>query len=198
MRRHAGPRRWRHHGWLRGLVPDRNPLRRRCDRVEAAILAGLLALFLIGGPLAGLVAGRWAYDNGQAAKHGELAAWRQVPAVLLTTASQQPVWFEATARARWTAPDGVERTGLIPAPNGSAAGTTIKVWVSMAGWLRGPPLQPSQVDGQTVQAVLLALYILVVVLLCAGLVAHRVIDRRRMAAWDTEWRAIGPKWSRHG
>jgi hypothetical protein len=35
-------------------------------------------------------------------------------------------------------------------------------------------------------------------LLCgAGLVAHRVVDRRRLAAWDAEWRAIGPTWGGH-
>jgi hypothetical protein len=35
-------------------------------------------------------------------------------------------------------------------------------------------------------------------LLCgAGLVAHRVVDPRRLAAWTAEWRAIGPTWGGH-
>jgi hypothetical protein len=33
---------------MRRLRPDRNPLRRTADRVEAAIMAGLLAVFLAG------------------------------------------------------------------------------------------------------------------------------------------------------
>lgn len=31
-----------------------------------------------------------------------------------------------------------------------------------------------------------------------GLVARHLVDRRRLAAWDAEWRAIGPKWSHYG
>jgi hypothetical protein len=42
----------------RELRPDRNPLCRACDRAEAALLAGLLAAFLIGVPLAAVFAGR--------------------------------------------------------------------------------------------------------------------------------------------
>jgi hypothetical protein len=35
-------------------------------------------------------------------------------------------------------------------------------------------------------------------LLCgAGLAAQAIADWRRLAAWDAEWRAIGPKWSGH-
>ena len=30
----------------------------------------------------------------------------------------------------------------------------------------------------------------------AGL-ARRMLDRRRMRAWEAEWRASGPLWSRH-
>ena len=43
---------------------DRNPLRRATDRAEAWIRAGLLAVFLIAGPMAALGAGHWAYHAG--------------------------------------------------------------------------------------------------------------------------------------
>ena len=46
---------------VRGLWPDRNPLRRRCDRAEAAITAALLATFSAGVPIAALAAGNWFY-----------------------------------------------------------------------------------------------------------------------------------------
>jgi hypothetical protein len=37
---------------IRRLWPDRNPLRRTADRIEAVVMAGLLVLFLAAVPLA--------------------------------------------------------------------------------------------------------------------------------------------------
>ena len=52
---------------VRGFGLDRNPLRRASDRAEAWIRAGLLAVFLIAGPMAALSAGHWAYHAGTTA-----------------------------------------------------------------------------------------------------------------------------------
>jgi hypothetical protein len=191
MRALAAPR-W---VWVRRrlwpLWPDRNPLRRRCDRVEAAIVAGLMAAFVLGGSLAALAAGRWAYDNALRTEQAGQAARHQVPAVLLTTAQG---WSPAMVQARWTAPDGARRTGWAPAP----AGTTVRVWVDAAGRLAEPPLRHSQVEGQAVMAAMAAVIALAMLLGGAGWCARQVADRRRLAAWDAQWRATGPRWSRHG
>jgi hypothetical protein len=195
MRALAAPR-W---GWVRrrlwGLWPDRNPLRRRCDRVEAAILAGLVAAFVVGGSVAAVAAGRWSYDSALRTEHAGQAVWHQVPAVLLTTAQG---WSPATARARWTAPGGARRTGWVPAPAGAPAGTTVRVWVDAAGRAAEPPLRHSQVVGQAVMAAMAAVFAVAVLLGGVGWFARRVADRRRLAAWDAAWRGTGPKWSRHG
>jgi hypothetical protein len=65
----------------RRLGLDRNPLRRRTDKV-AICLAVLLAVFVIGAPVLSVAAAR---RVGRAAAAGQRAArsWRQVPAVLL-------------------------------------------------------------------------------------------------------------------
>jgi hypothetical protein len=195
MRALAAPR-W---GWLRrrlwGLWPDRNPLRRRCDRAEAAIVAGLVAAFVLGGPLAALAAGQWAYDTALRTEHAGQAAWHQVPAVLLTTAQG---WSPATARARWAAPGGARRAGWVPAPAGAPAGASVRVWVDAAGRPAEPPLRHAQVEGQAVMAAVAAVFALALLLGGAGWFARRVADRHRLAAWDTQWRATAPKWSRHG
>jgi len=183
---------------LREFWPDKNPLRRRWDRAEAVILGGLVTAFVVGGTLAALIAGRCAYDGALHARHAELATWRQVPAVLLTTASGQEAGFDASAKARWIAPDGARRTGQVFSLAGSPPGTTVKVWVDKAGRLVGPPLQPSQVQGQAVLAAVLSVMAVAMVLWGTGLAAHWAADRHRLAAWDDEWRAIGPKWIRHG
>jgi hypothetical protein len=194
MKRHTTPHAGRLRRKLREFWPDRNPLRRRWDRAEAVILAGLLAAFVIGGTLAALIAGRWADESALHTRHAELATLRQVPAVLLTTS--QVAGFDATAKAWWRAPDGVRHTGQVSAPAGSPAGSKITVWVDAAGRLAGPPLQSSQVGSQGALAVVIVVMTMGMGLWAAGLVAHGIADRRRMAAWDDEWRATGPKWSR--
>jgi hypothetical protein len=191
---HAGPLRRK----LREFWPDRNPLRRRWDRAEAVVVGGLLVTFVVAGTLAALIAGRWAYEDALSARHAELATFRQVPAVLLTTASEQPAGYYASANAWWRMPDGVRHTGQVSTLAGSPAGTTVKVWVDAAGRLVSPPLQPTQVQGQAVVTAMLAVMAVAAVLWGAGLTAHCMAHRRRMAAWDDEWRAFGPKWSRRG
>jgi hypothetical protein len=198
MKEDAAPYAGKLHRRLREFWPDRNPLRRRWDRAEPMILGGLLVAFVIGGTLAALIGGRWAYEAALRVRHAELATSYRVPAVLLTTASQDPTGFDASAKAWWRTPDGVRHTGEVSALYGTAAGATVKVWVNADGRLTGAPLQPSQVQGQAVLAGVLAVMAVALVLWGAGLTVHCAAERRRMADWDDEWRAIGPKWSRRG
>ncbi len=187
--------------WLRGLWPDDNPLRRRADRVEAWIVGGLLAAFLLCGPLAAVLAGYYASAFALRVARDQQAAWRQVPAVLLANAPASDEFsYSGVAlsmvRARWTAPDGVRRTGSIPVLPGARAGSTVQVWVDASGQLTDPPLRPDQVTGQSVLASVCAPIIVGLVLLAAGGLVHSVVDRRRMAAWDADWQATGPRWTR--
>jgi hypothetical protein len=54
----------------RELRPDRNPLRRACDRAEAGLLAALLAAFLLAVSLAAIIAGVRAYGAGLRVERG--------------------------------------------------------------------------------------------------------------------------------
>ena len=181
---------------LRGLWPDRNPLRRGIDRAEAGILAALLVTFLAGAPLAAMLAGRAAHGMASRQQHTQQAAWHRVSAVLLA-APQPTAYSQAYTRARWTAPDGSPHTGDIAAPLTARAGTTVTVWVNASGQLTGSPLQSSQVADRQLLAAILAPLVLGLILLATGGLAHRVLDRRRLAAWEAEWRASGPRWTRH-
>jgi hypothetical protein len=69
----------------RALGLDGNPLRRASDRAEAWIRIGLLAVFLITGPMAALAAGGWAYHAGITAARGHAAPTHHVE-----TAAPQP------------------------------------------------------------------------------------------------------------
>jgi hypothetical protein len=183
---------------LREYWPDRNPLRRRWDRIEAVIVGGLLVAFVIGGTLAAVITGRWVHESAMRARNAELAAVHQVSAVLLAPASQRSTGFGAAAKAWWRAPDGVRRIGQVPALEGSPPGATVTVWVDADGKLAAPPLRLSQVQYQAVLAGVLAVIAVAMVLWEAGLFAHCMVERRRLADWDDEWRALGPKWSHHG
>lgn len=198
MRGTPSPRLWPLFLRLRGLWPDSNPLRRRFDRVEAVILAGLLVTFLIAAPFAALFAGRWAYGSALQARRAELTASHRVSAVLLTSATRDPAGYAASARASWTAPDGTRRTGEVVTTVGSPRGSRVWVWVTASGRMGIPPLQLSQVEGQGMLAAVLAVSALAMLLWSAGLGVRIATDRRRLAAWDAEWRAAGPRWSHRG
>jgi hypothetical protein len=188
---------------IRRWWPDRNPVRRGWDRAEAVIVAALVVAFLAGTPVTAMAANSWAHGIAQRVQQAEEGAWRQVPVVLSTDAirpgaNTDPAEVMSEVRATWTAPDGAHRAGVVLAPPGTPAGHQVKVWMDQAGDLTGPPLLNHQVGEQAALAAVMASLLLGLLLLCAGLATRRVLDARRMAAWDAEWRVTGPRWrSRH-
>ena len=183
---------------VRGLWPDRNPLRRTVDRVEAIVAGGLVVAFLAGAPLAAVAAGHAVYSTGSRAAHAQQATWRQVPAVLAATAPASGFrQYQVTVQASWTAPDGTRQVGAVLAPPGTRAGRAVMVWVDAAGRFTGhQPLQLSQVRGQAVLATVLTPMAVGFILLCAGLMAHAVLGRRRLAGWDADWQVTEPQWTK--
>jgi hypothetical protein len=101
-----------------------------------------------------------------------------------------------SARARWTGPDRVPRTGPIPAGPADTAGTWLQVWVDDRGALTGPPSRRRPV-ADAVQAAAGVVLALAAALLAVGMAARRLLDRRRMRAWQAEWMEVGPRWSRY-
>jgi len=91
----------------------------------------------------------------------------------------------------------VPHTGRVLAPAGFAAGAVVPVWVDAAGRLADPPAPPGQHDSRALADGMLAVLILAELLWGAGLAARGVVDRRRLAGWEAEWRAIGPQWGGH-
>jgi hypothetical protein len=185
---------------VRGVRPDRNPLRRRYDRVEAAIGAGLLMTFLAGAPLLAIAAGQWAHSAGEHAERTARADAHQVRAVLLHAAPPPALALRAATvladePARWTSPDGLVRTASVPVPGGTKAGATLLLWTDSQGRLTTPPPLPSQI---TDQVILASVFTAVAVALAAGgawLAARRVLHARRLRWWEAQWSATGPRWT---
>jgi hypothetical protein len=101
----------------RALRLDRNPLRRATDRAEAWIRVGLLAVFLIAGPMAALGAGHWAYHAGiTAARVPPAPTHRVKPAAFqqaLTVTDLPRVGQGGQVGARWEGTGPSARTGEV-------------------------------------------------------------------------------------
>jgi hypothetical protein len=186
--------------WLRGQRPDRNPLRRGSDRAETAMLGVLLAMFLAGVPFAVHLAGNWTYAGSVRQQQVDRATLHQVPATLLQAIPDPPGYanMPGTApvvKARWKAPDGQVRTGELYVPGGAKVGSTITVWVNQAGQLTDPPLQSYQVASRADLNETLAVATLAAALILVAWLGRWALDKRRLAAWDADWLATGPRWS---
>ncbi len=185
-------RRSRMLGW------DRNPLRRRIDRVEAAMVAGLIAVFLISAPV--LAAGGRSLDR----LRGHAGAARRSG---LAPGAGHRAGQRAGANPLWAGGQGLDAGPL-----------------DGAGWAGAPRLDPGQpgrrgrrqhpgvghpVGGadrtadppaQVQARIAMAEWLTALVsglLLCLADSAGRVLlARRRLADWNRAWREVEPRWTR--
>lgn len=175
-------RRSRMFGW------DGNPLRRRSDRAEGAMVAGLIVLFLAVAPVLTAVAGHWTSATGTRQQQAEMA-WRRVSAVVQPGAAgpqDKPAALTGTVwrRARWTAPDGQARSGWVPVSPAAVAGSSARVWVSRSGSVTRPPLRRTQLQGWILLAEVLTPCLLAVMLFLAGRAGRFLFGWRHLAYWD--------------
>ena len=103
----------------RALGLDRNPLRRASDRAEAWIRIGLLAVFLIAGPIVATGAGGWAYHSGittasaQAVPSQRVSATAPRPAPTPSYQDRVGEGSQAWAQTRWQSTDTSPRTSEV-------------------------------------------------------------------------------------
>ena len=74
--------RWAGRVW-RLLWPDRNPLRRRLDRIERLVLGGLVVGAIVAAPFAATASSHWAYVGAREAAREQLQTRHQTRPVLL-------------------------------------------------------------------------------------------------------------------
>ena len=97
--------------------------------------------------------------------------------------------------ARWQPPGQPARTGEVLAVAGARKGSTVRTWIDPSGAVTDPPLDNRVIVGDVWLAVMATLVMSGLLLLAAGALARRMFDRRRLRAWEGEWRATGPQWS---
>jgi hypothetical protein len=186
---------------LRHLGLDRNPLRRRVDRVERWLAIALVATILVVSPVVAWLVGSAVYRGGLHAAGGAYGDRFPTTAVLEEdTVALTPV--DATvpvtplpARARWTGPDGVAHTGRILPDQQGRAGAVVVVWTDAAGNLVPRPPDAEQATGNGFVVGIAVLLASGVAAAAVWLVARRALERRRLDYWQTQWMSVEPRWS---
>lgn len=179
--------------WLAG----RNTLRRPVDRIEGTVLVVLTAAFLVAMAVASVL-GVHTYQAQRAASAGV----RPVVGVL---SQAGPLSYGSMAQlgeaeARWRDPGGREQSGVLTtatAPDilGAAAGARIPVWLDRSGQPVAPPGgQVAMIVNALAPSIGVAGGAGMTLLLCYGL-CRLVLDRRRLAAWESAWSLTGPRWT---
>jgi hypothetical protein len=169
-----------------------NALRRPSDRIELAVAALLLAAFLAVLVAAPFLGAR--IDQAQSA-----AAEHLHPAVAVLTGDGpygNGLAGNGWVAAHWQAPDGQPRTGTLttltaPAIWNASPGTRVQVWLTTTGAPAIPPPGPGAMLFTTVALVMLAG---IALMICYWL-CRVVLDRRRLAGWESAWARIGPRWT---
>jgi hypothetical protein len=181
----------------RVLGRDHNPLRRYVDKLESAIMTGLVVAFLVAAPLLAIFAGRQADATGLRAERAE-HSWQQVPAVLQESAGAGQIGLDGESdtswvTAHWTVPGAGQRSGLIAVGLGAKAGSVVLVWVTSSGQLTHQPVDRAEVEDQIAVAATIATATLAALLLAVAATARVMVNRRRMLGWTRAWEGTGPQ-----
>ena len=180
---------------------DRNPLRRGTDRIQAALRLVTVVLLVAGVPAAAVVAGRQADHLALNWAYAQRATDHLVTAVLLENAPATGIPDPYTdvqtswVLARWQPPEQPPRTGQVLAVAGARQGSTVQTWIDPSGAVTGPPMNHRDIAGDVCLAVVATCLASWLVLLVSGVLVRHALDRRRLSAWEAEWRASGPQWS---
>jgi hypothetical protein len=186
---------------IRRFGCDGNPLRRRSDRIAAWLAPAVVAVFLGLCPVVAGVTGMWMRADNAAVQRAALS-WDKVKGVLAQAAPGplEPyhggnTWTEPEP-ARWTF-DGRRQSGVVPAPAGSPAGSTVIVNLNKAGQVQAPPLSAAQLRDRIDTGAFVAMVVIGGLLLALTGLTRRYLDKRRIADWEAEWLSVGPHWTHH-
>jgi hypothetical protein len=181
------------------VVGDDNPMRRYVDKLESAVAVSLVIAFLVAGPLLAIVGVRAVGTAGVREQRAQ-SKWQPVGAVLTQSAGAGLIGLDGDfdtswVTAKWTAPDGALRSGIVPVELNAKAGQRLTIWVTPAGELTPPKLTNAALVDREVTAAIAVLAGLALLLSMTAWAVRVLANRRRIADWTKAWEAIGPRWS---
>lgn len=172
-----------------------DPLRRRCDRLEGAVILALLIAGLAAVIIAGVGALRTEhFAEGLAAT--QAAHRHRVVAVLLADA--QPTVADgsvAVVQASWPVAESGTRSGPIEVPAAARAGDRREIWTDSAGAVVQRPMTRADIIGLAIASAIGIILVAMTVLLGLYRIARWLIDRVRLSAWDADWATTAPLWT---
>ncbi|MCH0540825.1 hypothetical protein I3F58_14850 [Streptomyces sp. MUM 203J] len=181
-----------------GAARPAHPLERPVDRLQRRVDRALLALLLLGLPLAAWLAGAVTHAHYQDAREYQEATRQPVAARLVEDASPSGPGGragKALADVRWQ-DDGRTGTGTAAVEPGARAGDRTTVWVDRdSGRVVAAPLSPTSVTATTAAVALTAAGGTVLLVGGARTGLRRFLDARRYAGWEAEWALTEPHWS---
>jgi hypothetical protein len=180
---------------LRRFMLGSGPLKRGSDRLQVVVRLLLLAVLLMGIPVA-LAVGTAAHSRIAAEATAQVASRFRVTARLTENALLSPDGNSGSASATWAAPSGTRRDGVLPVAVTARKGAAVPVWVDRSGRRTAPPLDRSAAMAGAVGYTLGTLGGIWLAAAGAYLLVRRMIDRHRLRAWAAEWAAVGPVWTR--
>ncbi|MEW2114353.1 hypothetical protein AB0945_04025 [Streptomyces sp. NPDC005474] len=191
------PGRTRVYGWRW----RRNPLRRRSDVVEAWTVLVLAVLLFVGAPLIGVVAARWADDEGRATAAEQRAERHHVRAVAVAGAGAGALPVPAgrqylyRVRVLWTEPGAGSRTATAHVPAGTRRGDAVDLWLDARGRTVAPPPGAVAVRQHSVAVGICATGVTAGLVLLARTALRRTVVQRRLGEWERAWARTGPEWT---
>ena len=100
--------------------------------------------------------------------------------------------------ATWEDRSGMERTGLVTAPQGLAKGSVLPIWIDRSG--ASVPEPTTSGDALALAGMIIGLIISggLAALAVVWAVLRHVLMSYNCVAWEREWRDVAPLWSRDG
>ena len=175
------------------------PLKRSTDRIQVLARILLVLAVVMAVPVALTVATATG-SHMRTVADAEAASRHQVSATLVEDAADPPVAdaehavLTARVEATWSGATGIRR-GVVRAPVGTKAGSTVDIWVDGSGALTLAPMDGSRIVGQAVLASLTTFAGIFAAAGLAYLTTCRLLERGRMRRWGHDWSVVEPVWS---
>jgi hypothetical protein len=178
------------------LLIGTSALRRPSDRVEGVVAVLLTAAFLVGLAAAAFLG--WRFCQTQYARAASLHP--SVAVVSQTVPAADGELPATEAAARWRAPDGRQRSGILttdtaPGIWGAEPGNRVGIWETASGVPVPPPPGPAAVMLTAVVMATAAAGGAGIALGICYVLCRLILDRRRLAQWESDWALTGPRWT---